>query len=137
MKIDAIKADINAKSEEAVFRSMQEIHDVMNKNLQAFYAEYAPVEYVRTGQLGNSLFQQYAGLYARVYFDAVMQYANPVKGQSGQWHNAYWSAEKVLETAMHGSHGGFTSGTAIWDTSIAMLGNINGLVIKNLIAAGL
>lgn len=138
MKIEDIKKDILNKSKKAVFYTEADIYDTMNAIVRDFYGEYTPVEYIRTGQLSGSLMQKNMGLSASVYFDpSVLNYSNPALGQSGVWHEANLSGGEVLNMAMQGSHGGYIQGTPIWSSGMAQLGDIKGLLIKNLKATGL
>ena len=82
--------------------------------------------YERTYQLYQSLVKSEIvpfgnGYKARVYFDLdKLDYAmKTVNGVSTP--NSGWSEEKTLSAAAHGSHGGYTSGTAIYDEPIAVL----------------
>ena len=52
--------------------------------------------------------------------------------------NKGWSEEKTLTAAAHGSHGGYASGTAIWDEPIGILSSEAYNILKRmLIDAGI
>lgn len=143
MKATQIKKDIESKAKVAVFNTREKIYSVIEKNLRVYYGEYRPKEYIRTQQLLNSLVRQSSGLHAEVYFDAgALNYENGVMelqhtSETGVYGWATWGAAEVLDTSMHGSHGGYVSGTAIWDNSMSELGDIIALIVKELRAAGL
>lgn len=138
MKATQIKKDIESKAKVAVFNTREKIYSVIEKNLRVYYGEFSPEEYIRTQQLLNSLVRQSSGLRAEVYFDAgALNYQTGViETQHGTGH-APWGAAEVLDTSMHGSHGGYVGGTAIWDNSMSELGDIIALIVKELRAAGL
>ena len=138
MKASQIKKDIGSKAKVAVFNTREKIYSVIDKNLRVYYGEFSPEEYIRTQQLLNSLVRQSSGLHAEVYFDAgALNYQTGViETQHGTGY-ATWGAAEVLDTSMHGSHGGYVSGTAIWDNSMSELGDIIALIVKELRAAGL
>ena len=138
MKASQIKKDIEAKAKVAVFNTREKIYSVIEKNLRVYYGEFSPEEYIRTQQLLNSLVRQSGGLHAEVYFDAgALNYQTGViETQHGTGY-ATWGAAEVLDTSMHGSHGGYVGGTAIWDNSMSELGDIIALIVKELRAAGL
>lgn len=127
MKASQIKKDIEAKARVAVFNTREKIYSVIEKNLRVYYGEFSPEQYVRTQQLLNSLVRQSSGLHAEVYFDA-----GALNYQTGTW-----GADEVLGTSMHGSHGGYVNGNAIWDNSMSELGDIIALIVKELRAAGI
>lgn len=139
MKASQIKKDIESKAKVAVFNTREKIYSVIEKNLRVYYGEYnPPEEYIRTLQLLNSLVRQSSGLHAEVYFDAgALNYQTGIiETQHGTGY-ATWGAAEVLDTSMHGSHGGYIGGTAIWDNSMSELGDIIALIVKELRAAGL
>lgn len=138
MKATQIKKDIESKAKVAVFNTREKIYSVIEKNLRVYYGEFSPEEYIRTQQLLNSLVRQSSGLHAEVYFDAgALNYQTGViETQHGTGY-ATWGAAEVLDTSMHGSHGGYVNGTAIWDNSMSELGDIIALIVKELRAAGL
>lgn len=138
MKATQIKKDIESKAKVAVFNTREKIYSVIEKNLRVYYGEFSPEEYIRTQQLLNSLVRQSSGLHAEVYFDAgALNYQTGViETQHGTGY-ATWGAAEVLDTSMHGSHGGYVGGTAIWDNSMSELGDIIALIVKELREAGL
>ena len=138
MKTEKIKKDIEAKAKVAVFNTREKIYSVIEKNLRVYYGEFSPEEYIRTQQLLNSLVRQSSGLHAEVYFDvgALNYQTGVIETQHGTGY-ATWGAAEVLDTSMHGSHGGYVGGTAIWDNSMSELGDIIALIVKELRAAGL
>lgn len=138
MKASQIKKDIETKAKVAVFNTREKIYSVIEKNLRVYYGEFSPEEYIRTQQLLNSLVRQSSGLHAEVYFDAgALNYQTGViETQHGTGY-ATWGAAEVLDTSMHGSHGGYVGGAAIWDNSMSELGDIIALIVKELRAAGL
>lgn len=134
MKATQIKKDIESRAKVAVFNTREKIYSVIEKNLRVYYGEFSPEEYIRTQQLLNSLVRQSSGLHAEVYFDAgALNYQTGVI----ETQHGTWGAAEVFDTSMHGSHGGYVGGTAIWDNSMSELGDIIALIVKELRAAGL
>lgn len=143
MNIEEIEADIQKKAELGIIKTRDEIYNTIHKCLRMYYGEFDPNSYIRTFQLLNSLVKVSGGLHAEVYFDAgALNYKNGTielkhTPTSGIYGFATWGSGEVLDTAMHGSHGGYVGGTAIWDDSMAELGDIVSLIVKELKAAGL
>lgn len=143
MRVDQIKKDIESKTKVGVFNTREKIYAVIEKYLRVYYGEYNPTSYIRTQKLLNSLVRKGSGTHAEVYFDAsALSYENGVMElkhtpETGIYGWATWGAAEVLDTSMHGTHGGYIGGTAIWDNSMSELGDIVSLIVKELIAAGL
>lgn len=143
--VEEIKRDILLRTKIGVLNTRERIYGVIERCLQQYYGEYKPSSYIRTEQLLKSLVREsdFDGLGFEVYFDAGrLNYENGVMEllhtpQSGMYGWATWGADEVLDTAMHGSHGGYAQGVAIWDDSMADLGDILLLIRRELIAAGL
>lgn len=115
------------KCKVAVAEAQAKAYRIIDTFLNNYYDEFTPAEYIRTHQLLHSLVQTNvkstgAGFVAEVYFDASkLNYPNPARGKSGMYHSADYSGAEVLASAMHGSHGGWKDGTAIWDKSMVVL----------------
>ena len=116
---------------DAVAEVQEEIYNIIDSCLDSYYGEFTPAEYIRTKQLLYSLVlsevrQTGNSITAEVYFDASSLHYQTgiVTLQSGRTGYATWSGEDVLESAMHGSHGGYASGTAIWGNSMSQIGNV-------------
>lgn len=127
----------------AVAQAEQKVYQVIDRCLDQYYGEFKPDEYIRTQKLLNSLVKTGVkkvgnGYEAEVYFDEkqLNYQTGVVQTQHGTGY-ATWGAEEVLDTAMHGSHGGYIDGTAIWETSQAVLGDIYVLLRNELIAQGI
>lgn len=141
--IEEIKEYIISHSRPAVEAATNKVYTALRQFLDLYYAEYSPVVYERTYQMLASLVKTDVkstgnGWYAEVYFDAgaldysykIMTkrvvdggYMNPYNGaisSSGVFNNPYGSGEESLNSAMHGSHGGAASGTAIWDEAMTI-----------------
>ena len=139
--IAEIKDYIISHSKPAVEAATNKVYAVLHQFMEKYYAEYSPSVYEATYQMLASLVKTDVkstgnGWSAEVYFDAgaldysfkIMTkhmvdggYINPYNGAfspSGVFENPYGSGEKSLEAAMHGSHGGKASGTAVWDESM-------------------
>lgn len=138
-----LKSFLLEKCKIAVIEAEQKVHRVIDRYLGQYYSEFEPEEYIRTSQLLHSLVKSGVkstgnGFEAEVYFDDKMMHYKtgviPTKHGTGY---ATWGAGEVLDTAMHGSHGGYISGTAIWEASNASLGNIYELLKRELIAQGI
>lgn len=142
--IEALKSYILSKSQVAIQKAQEQIYQVIDRFVKEYYAEYSPIVYERTYQLYRSLVKSEIiytgnGWEAQVYFDISMLdyqikqlhgnpvdggYMNPYNGAispDGTFSNPKGSAELVMESAAHGSHGGWAGGTAIWDDPIAIL----------------
>lgn len=138
----ALKAALAAACVNAVAKVEEKVYEEFAGNINQYYGEFIPAEYIRTGALMGSL--ERTGIHpsdngasAEVYFSTPSYATGAVPLQSGRTGWATWSGEQVLDSAMHGSHGGYTDGTAIWDESIASLGDIKSLLIQALKAQGL
>jgi hypothetical protein len=141
----ALKAALVAACTNAVAQVEDKVYGEFAGNLNQYYTEFMPAEYIRTGALYGSLDRtgvqsSGSGASAEVFFDTPSYQNGWVPLQSGDYGYATWSGEKVLNTAMHGSHGGYVGGTAIWDDSISSLGGkagIKAMLIEALKAQGL
>jgi hypothetical protein len=137
-----LKAALVAVCTNAVAQVEEKVYTEFAGNLNQYYGEFIPAEYIRTGALYGSLDRtgvksSGSGASAEVFFNTPSYQTGQIPLQSGRTGYATWSGEQVLDTAMHGSHGGYVGGTAIWDESIASLGDIRGLLIQALKAQGL
>lgn len=142
--IEEFESYVLAKCGNAVASAEQKVHSVIDSFLSTYYGEFAPDEYIRTNQLMHSLVRTGVkstgnGFEAEVYFDVgKLNYKQGlVPLQSGRMGYATWDGGKVLDTAMHGSHGGYVGGTPIWDASMTQLGNILELLKQELIKQGI
>lgn len=119
-------------SKTAVFRAQTKAYRIIDKFLIKYYMEFNPSEYIRTRQLLHSLVKGNVrpianGYEAEVYFDAgKLNYAKGVTqlkstSETGRTGLATWSGADVLENAAQGSHGGYKSGTAIYNEPLAIL----------------
>lgn len=138
----ALKAALVAACTNAVAQVEKKVYMEFAGNLNQYYTEFIPAEYIRTGALMGSLEETGVmstgnGASAEVYFSTPSYQTGLVPLQSGRLGYATWSGGQVLDTAMHGSHGGYTGGTAIWDDSMANLGDIKALLLQALKAQGL
>lgn len=134
-----LKAALVAAAVNAVSKVEGEVYTTFAGNLNQYYGEFMPAEYIRTGELLGSLNRTGArstgsGASADVYFTTPSYQTGVVPLQSGRTGWATWSGEQVLNTAMHGSHGGYTGGTAIWDESMGELGDIEGKLLAAVMA---
>ena len=142
--IDALKSYILSRSKVAIQKAQEQVYQVIDRFVKEYYAEYSPEVYESTYQLYRSLVkseivQSGNGWVANVYFDLDSLdyqikhftrypvsggYMNPFNldiSPDGTFPNPDGSAEKVMESAAHGRHGGKAHGTAIWDEPIALL----------------
>lgn len=125
----ALKAALVSACTRAVDDVEKKVFEEFSGNLNQFYTEFIPIQYMRTGALFGSLDRTGVmptgnGATAKVYFTTP------------SYSTGTWSGGQVLDTAMHGSHGGYVGGTAIWDESIGKLGDINALLVQALRAQG-
>ena len=139
------------KCKTAVLGTEQKVHNIIDKCLKEFYAQFKPDEYIRTEQLLHSLVKSDVkkvgnGYEAEVYFD--VDGLNYPKGetelQSGRKGYANWDKDTILDVVMTGSysglpHGGYAEGTAIWEKSqatITTLGGVYEMIERELQAIG-
>lgn len=141
-----LKKFLMEKCTKAVSSAETKVYNEFDRNLNKFYSEFKPEEYIRTYALLNSLEStgvkrsgnQY-GSYAKaeVHFNTPSYQQGLVPLQHTPEHGMYgWathSGEEVLDITLTDSrpHGGHISGTPIWTASMKKLGGKNG--IKNLI----
>lgn len=159
--MDALKNYILSKSKIAVKETQEKVFRIIEDYILEYYTEFDPVIYERTYQLLCSLVKTAVqptgnGWIAEVYFDAGALdyhvkhftkwpvnggYMNPFNGaisHDGTFPNPEGSGEITLATAAHGSHGGYRSGTAIWDDPMKILNkNAINMLKKALIDAGI
>jgi len=159
--IEAIKQDVIKKSEKGVRQAQNSVYKIIDQFLHEYYREYKPAIYERTHQLLNSLVKTEViktsnGFTSYVYFDVgaldysvkyfskypvAGGYMNPFNGKvtpDGVFPNPKGSAELTLESAMHGSHGGYIEGIPIWERSIDILDQKGCEILKKkLIQAGI
>lgn len=147
---EQLKAHLLSKCKNAVSKTEEKVHRVIDATLNKFYDEFEPDEYIRTGQLLHSLVRSGvkptgSGFEAEVYFDeGMLNYQNgqmylkhtPEHGRLGY---ATWDGGRVLDVAMTGGlpHGNYYAGTPIWTTSKAKLGNIMEMLKQELIKQGI
>lgn len=125
-----------AKYTAAIANARDEIYDIIDEFLARYYVEFDPVLYQRTGQLLKSLVKTEVKtignrVEASVYFDLdSLDYSIKTLKGIGTWGNTYhregWTHKNdiaVFEMAASGSHGGWKSGTAIWDEPLALINN--------------
>lgn len=141
---EQLKKYLMSHMKNAIQKSQQQVYQILDRFMKEYYAEYDPIIYERTYQLYKSLVktdvvQTGNGYKAYVYFDAtnldyqikhftqiqdVNGYMNPFThrfSESGTFANPSGDAEKTLESAMHGLHGGKIPGTNIWGESTVIL----------------
>lgn len=137
-----LKKFLSEKCAKAVDSAKEKIHEEFAGNLNQFYHEYHPEEYIRTGALYDSLGvsetirtgnQHMSRAEAEIGFDTPKYKHGRVPLQSGGYGWSSWSDEKIMDVVMTGGlpHGGYEDGTAIWLESMGHLGGKSG--IKNLL----
>lgn len=124
------------KCVKAVANVEEKIFEEFAGNINQFYTEFKPEEYIRTGALFDSLKVtgvKRAGnnVTSEIYFDTPHYKHGWVPLQSGGFGYSYWTDDYIFDVAMDGSHGGHVGGTAIWGDTMKSLGNRQG--IKNLL----
>ena len=131
------------KCKAAVSGTERKVFNAIEKCLVQYYGQFTPEEYIRTKQLYNSLVKTDVksvgnGFEAEVYFDlsALNYKTGLIEIQStaitGRMGYATWTGGQVLESAMSGSHGGYVDGVPIWSKSMAILGDINKMLVQEL-----
>lgn len=138
----------------AVDSAKEKVHHEFADNLNQFYAEFKPEEYIRTEALLHSLEvtdtkrvgnQHMSLATAEIYFNTPSYKHGWLQLQSGDFDYSSWSDETIQNVVMTGSysglpHGGYESGTAIWTDSLTNLGGkrgINNLLKQELKKQGL
>lgn len=116
----------------AVANTEKKLYEEFAGNLNQFYTEFHPEEYIRTGGLFNSLkstgvVRTGNGAIAEIGFDTPKYKKGWIPLQSGNYGYACWSDKLILDVAMSGSHGGYESGTAIWNDSLRPFGGERGV----------
>ena len=145
--LDALESYILSRSQVAIRQAQEEVYGIINKFLKQYYSEYDPSVYERTNQLLRSLVKTniiHTGncWEAYIYFDigsldyTIKTFTRPSYYCDGSYHNPFnpkstspdgvfnnpeGSGQLVVESAAHGKHGGKSSGTAVWDSSIKIL----------------
>jgi hypothetical protein len=122
------------KCAKAVDDAKEKVNQEFVGNLNQFYSEFTPEEYIRTGALFDSLESDGAKqigdtITAKVYFNTPHYRHGLVPLQSGDWGYSYWDDEYIFDVAMTSKfpHGGYERGTAIWNASMKSLGGSNGI----------
>ena len=141
--VDALKSYILSRMQPAIQKAQEQVYQVIDRFVKEYYAEFSPEVDERTYQLYRSLVKSDIkstgnGYEACVYFDiGALDYAMKTIG-GVTVPNKGWSEEKTLTAAAHGSHGGYASGTAIWDEPIGILSSEAYNILKRmLIDAGI
>lgn len=137
-----LRAGFAKKFDAAISKVADVVRKKFEENLNLFYSEYSPTEYIRTGALEGSLYstdvsrygnQHVTGARAEVGFKVPSYQHGWVRLQSGEYDWSSWSDEEILDVVMTGAlpHGDAAGGTAIWTKTIRDLGGKRG--IENLI----
>ena len=154
--MEELKNYILSQSQAAIKLAQEKVAMIINHFLTDYYREFEPEVYTRTYQLLRSLIKSDVkptanGWCAEVYFDlSALDYSTrvvpaqfPWASKNNTYHRQTWTHENdawVLETAMAGSkpHGGYKTGTQIWNESIKVLNKeaIN-ILKEKLIDAGI
>jgi hypothetical protein len=137
-----LKKFLMEKCAKAVANTERKVHEEFAGNLNQFYTEFTPEEYIRTGALFNSLEstgvkrtgnQHMSRVEAEVYFNTPHYEQGVMPLQHTLEHGMYgWASatgEEVLDMALTGRkpHGGYAGGTAIWTESMKKLGGKRGI----------
>lgn len=125
--IEEVVADIQKKMGSAIIKAQEQIYEIINRFIKEYYSEFTPEQYQRTYQLYQSLVKSEiqktpTGYKARVYFDVdkLDYYMKTINGHQYKNTGSDWE-NKTLYSAAHGYHGGYKSGTAIYDDPIEIL----------------
>ena len=133
-----LKRFLMDKCANAVANAERKVREEFAGNLNQFYTEFSPKEYIRTDALFNAL--EVTGVKragnrvsTEIYFNTPSYDHGWVPLQSGDYGYSYWTDDYILDIAMTGKfpHGGYEGGTAIWSSSMQSLGGKQG--IKNLL----
>ena len=131
---EQLKKFIANKCAAAVANAENKVYTEFAGNLNQFYSEFSPEYYIRTGALFNSLDSTGVmvngnNICADVFFHTPSYQNGEVLLQDGSYGIANWSGDKVLYIAMKGlyPHGGYASGTMLWDDTLEALGGRKGI----------
>lgn len=137
-----LKKFLLSKCERAVENTKEKVYREISGNLNQFYTEFQPEEYIRTGALFNALEvtgikragnQHMNRVDAEIYFNTPHYEQGVMPLQHTPEHGMYgWASatgEEVLDMALTGRkpHGGYAAGTAIWNESMKNLGKHRGI----------
>lgn len=125
------------KSANAVDATKDKILREFAENLNTFYSEYEPLEYIRTNKLAHSLevtgvkrIGNYAT--AEIYFETPHYEHGEVLMKNGEYGISEKSDEWIQHNVMEGKypHGDYppARGTAIWTKSMRGLGKEKGII---------
>lgn len=137
-----LKKFLSEKCAKAVGAAKEKVYEEFAGNLNQFYTEFKPEEYIRTGKLFNALEatdvvrtgnQHVSRAEAEVGFNTPQYDHGWVRLQSGEFGYSSWDDEYIMDVVMTDDmpHGGYADGTAIWTESMNNLGGRQG--IKKLI----
>ena len=117
-----LKEFLLKKCVKAVDNTEKKVHAEFTGNLNQFYTEFRPAEYIRTGALYGSL-ESSGTRQTGDGAEAEIRFNTP------SYNTGSWSGETVLEVALEGSvpHGGYAEGTAIWTESMSNFGGKEGI----------
>lgn len=131
-----LKKFLMGKCANAVANTERKVHEEIVGNLNQFYTEFRPEEYIRTGALFNSLettgvIKTGNSVEAEVYFNTPSYRHGWVPLQSGGFGHSSWTDNHILDVVMTDGlpHGGYEDGTPIWSESMKNLGNRQGIKI--------
>lgn len=133
-----LKKFLSEKCAKAVKNAKEKVYEELAGNLNQFYTEFKPKEYIRTGALFDALEstdvirtgnQHMSRVEAEVGFNVPHYEHGEVLLQSGEYGFSYWDDEHILDVVMTGDlpHGGYEDGTAIWNESMSGLGGKRGI----------
>lgn len=129
-----LKKFLAEKCNKAIHEAERKVYEELAGNLNQFYYEFKPEEYIRTGALFNSLestgvIQTRNGSNAEVWFNTPHYRHGFVPLQSGDYGYSDKSDKKILDIVMTGDrpHGDYEEGTAIWVESMERLGGKHGI----------
>lgn len=117
-----LKDFLMKKCVNAVDNTKKKVYAEFAGNLNQFYTEFKPAEYIRTGALYSSLEE----IGTKVAGDSVEA---EVRFNTPSYSTGSWSGETVLEVALESGvpHGGYAEGTAVWTESMSHLGGKEGI----------
>lgn len=139
-----LKKFLVSKCVKAVENAERKVYEEISGNLNQFYTEFKPEEYIRTGALFNALESSGTinignGAAAEIKFNTPSYVNGWVPLQSGNYGYATWDGGTVLDVALSSGvpHGGYAGGTAIWTESENNLGDIKALLLQEVKKQGL
>lgn len=124
MKISEIKKDLQKKLSNTIDEIAVRSEDIMNEELEGFYAGASPVYYQRTGTLGTT--PQISNKYCTPNSAGVTASLN----QGISYSTGTFSGADVIDAAEHGNYG-IVGKSGFWERSNSRIEEVVDNAIRN------